>query len=106
MAIRDRLIETASRRRYVTVTIPGLGDVRLQSLTESERLAIAKAVAAGGSQVVETAIRAIVDEHNNTELVEGDRSWLLNLDLAVVNPLSDALNSHVFPTSAEETIKN
>lgn len=106
MAIRERLIEATTKRRYASVEVPGLGMVRMQSLTEGERLEIGKAVSAGGSQLVETAIRAIVDEHGNTELVEGDRSWLLNLDLSIGNPLTEALNQHVFTFSTEADKKN
>lgn len=91
------------QRRYATVTMPGFGMVRIQSLTEREKsdFETAAMTVKGGlsRRKLEEARRrlivlCIVDANGNRLLTEQDMPTLENLDGAVSTRIYDECRRH------------
>lgn len=91
-------------RRYSDVDIPGVGNVRIRSLTEAERNAIElKQLDKHGRRdlkklpytKVNWIIACAVDEHGACLFADADADRLLLVDSYITDTLFDAIQDHV-----------
>lgn len=103
MAIDRNAILAAAARRYVTVDVPEMGEVRLQSLTHAERVEANRRAATSPYDVaVWFVIAAVVDDHGNTLFSEADAATIAGLDVRAMGAIDRAMAVHVFGGSAEK----
>ena len=103
-------------RRYAEVTIPTLGEVRLQSLSDAERTVIDLELhdekgKRRPNKMAEYKGRLIaacvVNEEGQCIFTEGDAKMLIEMDAAVVNAIVDAINQRCgLDTDLETLAKN
>lgn len=103
-------ILSANARRYTTVKVPFVGEVRLQSLTEGERNAVEmKQYTEKGQRDPKQApygkvnwiIAAAVDEHGSRLFADGDRETLCKVDSVVTDTMFEAILEHVGLTAQD-----
>lgn len=93
--VRDRLLATC-KRRYSTATIDGIGEVRLQSLSELERAKVE--VASKNDQFKLRALLiavSLVDVDGNRLFSDDDVDSVLSMDSRITLRLSDAVLEHI-----------
>lgn len=103
MAIDRSAFLAAAARRYVTVHVPEMGEVRLQSLTHAERVdANQRAATSPHDVAVWFVIAAVVDDHGNTLFSEADAAMIAGFDVRVMAAIDRAMAGHVFGAPAEK----
>ena len=101
---RDSVFAFCSRR-YKTVSIDGLGEVRLRSLSERER----SACEVGRPEELRARLIAfsVCDSDGNREFGDADIERLLDLDSAISGALIREIELHCMVVGApEDAIKN
>lgn len=105
--IRDKLLGSV-QRRYSTVEVPGLGAVRLQSLTELERAQIEQVAATDVTRMRAQLIAvALVDDAGNRLFSDQETDHILRMDSRLTGELSTAVMLHVGrQDTTEDQVKN
>lgn len=106
MSIRDNL-QAAVARRFHSATVPTLGDVRIQSLSEFERAEIEER----GQKTPKLfncylMIGTLVDDDGDRVLSEGDIEWLKQLDSRVSTAIVREILAHCGQPDEIETIED
>lgn len=100
--IREKFRQ-ATGRRYTQYECEPFGVIRIQSLTELERMQIefSKLDSDGnlsrelaGRVTARLIVAAVVDENNDRVFSDADVDELANLDAAIAEPLRDAIQAH------------
>lgn len=110
MAINREAMLAVCKRRYVTVDVPGVGDVRLQSLSELERsqyelAALDNKNAVSREKLLHQRCRLIalcvVDDEGKRLFSDDDVRLLLEMDSQITNAIFDAAQLHCGFTKAD-----
>lgn len=110
--LREKLLGHGVTRRYADVDVPGMGVVRIRSLTERERAVIEKQAATGDISYRALLISMAVVEQNGFRIfTDAEAEELCNSDCRLTMTLSDAILEHVGGLSVtaklvEDAIKN
>jgi hypothetical protein len=107
MTIRDKLLATCNKRRVASYNVDGLGEVRLQSLTELERASVEKTANEDTTKLRAMLIAySMVDEDGNRLFSDDEIGTVLAMDSRFTLPLSTAVLNHVGRDSTEDAVKN
>lgn len=105
--IRDKLLGSV-KRRYSTADIAGLGQVRMQSLTELERAQIEQVATTDVTRMRAHLIAlSLVDDDGNRLFADQEVETILKMDSRLTGDLSTAVMLHVGRQDAtEDAVKN
>jgi hypothetical protein len=107
MTIRDKLLATCNKRRVAEYNVDGLGEVRLQSLTELERASVEKTANEDTTKLRAMLIAySMVDEDGNRLFSDEEVGTVLAMDSRFTLPLSTAVLNHLGRDSTEDAVKN
>lgn len=101
--IHGLLFAKGKARRFGTYPVPGLGTVRVQSLSERERAGIERAVQGGSSLYRPHMIAlAVVDDEGRRVFTDDDVTDLAEVDSRLVLALAEVVATHVGPIELTE----
>lgn len=107
MSMRDVLLAT-TRRRYVVCDVPGVGNVRMQSISEADRAKIEQVAAQDITRMrAQLLALTLVDDTGARLFADNEIDAILAMDSRVTNELSSRAMEHVgTQDTTEETVKN
>lgn len=102
--LRDVLLGTM-KRRLKTVEIEGVGEVRLRSLTEAERIKVVNS--SDGEEMATLMVYSLIDDNGDRVFSEEELPLVLSLDAGYVRAISEQAREHCLPNLVKDsTTKN